>query len=131
MWRERTCKDDKTRCTTVYNGLLKPLSDQKLFSFLSFFIVSDKQELRKNPQIKMNSLKKQKHWYIIITWSVKAFKCRDRSLSLLVFWKTIFLWRIRLTWFQETLHSCSTLFQQNLWFYVFFNINANHFQTCK
>ena len=52
---------------------------QKLFSSDDFSIISYEQEktqvaFTEKPQIKINSLKKQKRGYIIHTWSDKALK---------------------------------------------------------
>ena len=43
-----------------------------MFNSDNFSISSYKLEMRK--QMKIKSLKKQKHWYLIYTWADKAFK---------------------------------------------------------
>ena len=45
----------------IYNGILKPLMDQKVFIYVSFSVVSYKQEIRivHVPAIKIISLKKK------------------------------------------------------------------------
>ena len=49
-----------------------------VFISVSFSIASQKQEIQvtlaEKSQMKLNSLKKQKHWYLIHTWSDKASK---------------------------------------------------------
>ena len=40
-----------------------------------------KSTFAENPQLKMDGLKKQKHGYIIYTWSDKAVKCTFVNLA--------------------------------------------------
>ena len=60
-----------------YSGLKCGLG--KVFISADFYIVSYKQE---RPQMKIHSLNKQKHAYIIHTWSDKAFKETDENGAL-------------------------------------------------
>ena len=62
----------------IKNGTVVFLIQKRAF-FVSLSIAPCKQEMRKSlsqrkQQMKINSLKEQKHWYLIYTWSDKAFK---------------------------------------------------------
>ena len=68
---------------SICNGTLEILISFGIVVFLTCIPImqemqemQDKQEVTfaENPQMKINSLKKQKHGYLIHTWSDKAFK---------------------------------------------------------
>ena len=79
-----SCKNGYARFTIVYWNL-NLIKKEDIVVFMSVYVVNNSSLLFKNngmrkliyakkPQMKIYSLKKQNHWYLIRTWSDKAFK---------------------------------------------------------